>query len=375
MPETVMSAAAFSIQPDWSIAVQECGRSIAEQRNDGDSGVGFVYLSGSHCANASHIVAGLERSTGISSWIGTSGYAICASGREFHDGSAISVMVVDVEPDQYRVVRGFGSDVAQALDTHRDWIKQNEARFAVVHADPRNPGVQQLVTDFSRELDHGFLVGGLSSSEGDMVQVAGTTAEGVMSGILFASSVNVATGVSQGCKPVSSRRLITMAEDNAIHELDDRPALEVLQEILGDPPLEELPARAAELLVALPVQGADTGDYLVRNIHGIDVGSNSVWIADTVTEGSTLMFCRRDKDAAREDLIEMVKKVRDRAGTPAGALYHTCLARGPHLFGRPNAELEIIQSELGDIPLTGFFSNGEICHNRLYAYTGVLTLF
>jgi small ligand-binding sensory domain FIST len=26
------------------------------------------------------------------------------------------------------------------------------------------------------------------------------------------------------------------------------------------------------------------------------------------------------------------------------------------------------------VPLAGFFANGEISHNRLYGYTGVLTL-
>jgi small ligand-binding sensory domain FIST len=35
----------------------------------------------------------------------------------------------------------------------------------------------------------------------------------------------------------------------------------------------------------------------------------------------------------------------------------------------------MIQDVFGDIPLVGFFCNGEISHNRLYGYTGVLTLF
>ena len=34
-----------------------------------------------------------------------------------------------------------------------------------------------------------------------------------------------------------------------------------------------------------------------------------------------------------------------------------------------------IKDALGDVPLAGFFANGEICNNRLYGYTGVLTLF
>ena len=35
----------------------------------------------------------------------------------------------------------------------------------------------------------------------------------------------------------------------------------------------------------------------------------------------------------------------------------------------------MIQAELGNIPLAGFYANGEIADHRLYGYTGVLTLF
>jgi small ligand-binding sensory domain FIST len=35
----------------------------------------------------------------------------------------------------------------------------------------------------------------------------------------------------------------------------------------------------------------------------------------------------------------------------------------------------MVKEYVGDIPLTGFFANGEIAHNRVYSYTGVLTLF
>jgi small ligand-binding sensory domain FIST len=35
----------------------------------------------------------------------------------------------------------------------------------------------------------------------------------------------------------------------------------------------------------------------------------------------------------------------------------------------------MIRETFGDIPLAGFFCNGEISHDQLYGYTGVLTLF
>ena len=34
----------------------------------------------------------------------------------------------------------------------------------------------------------------------------------------------------------------------------------------------------------------------------------------------------------------------------------------------------MIEQTLGDFPLVGLFANGEISNDRLYGYTGVLTL-
>ncbi len=45
------------------------------------------------------------------------------------------------------------------------------------------------------------------------------------------------------------------------------------------------------------------------------------------------------------------------------------------MFGAQSADLAAIQGELGEVPLVGFFCNGEISHNRVYGYTGVLSLF
>jgi len=86
---------------------------------------------------------------------------------------------------------------------------------------------------------------------------------------------------------------------------------------------------------------------------------------------------RRDKSAAMDDLERMVADVTNRAsGEPKAALYYSCVARGPNLFGANSEEMKTIQAALGDdVPLVGFYANGEISNNRLYGYTGVLTLF
>lgn len=72
----------------------------------------------------------------------------------------------------------------------------------------------------------------------------------------------------------------------------------------------------------------------------------------------------------------MLAAIRTQLNAPArGAVYYSCPGRGQHMFGTPNRELGLIREAPGETPLVGFFANGEISHDRLYGYTGVLTLF
>ena len=57
------------------------------------------------------------------------------------------------------------------------------------------------------------------------------------------------------------------------------------------------------------------------------------------------------------------------------ALYVSCLGRSEQMFGARGAELALIREHLGEIPLVGFFANGEIARSQVHSYTGVLTLF
>jgi small ligand-binding sensory domain FIST len=37
--------------------------------------------------------------------------------------------------------------------------------------------------------------------------------------------------------------------------------------------------------------------------------------------------------------------------------------------------MQLVRHALGDVPLVGFLSGGEIAHRHLYGYAGVLTVF
>ena len=59
----------------------------------------------------------------------------------------------------------------------------------------------------------------------------------------------------------------------------------------------------------------------------------------------------------------------------AGAVYISHIERGGDYFGANNGEIALLHQVLGDIPLVGMFSTGEIAGQQLNRYGGVLMLF
>ena len=338
-------------------------------------GLGMLYVTDAIGDQLPAALDKLKRMTGIDEWIGSVGIGVCATGREYFDEPAAAVMIADLDQQSYRVFETIRDDLGEFSRDNGVWMARAPARFGIVHADPRNQRTGDIIADLAEEMD-GFLVGGLSSSRSVPAQIAGGVTEGGVSGALLSESVAVATALSQSCMPLGAGHEITDCRANIIIELDGRPALDVFKEEIGEELASDLRRVGGLIFAALPVPGSDIGDYLVRNIVGFDVDRGLIGIGELVERGAQVQFCRRDADAAAQDLDRMVGSVKRRAGAePRGALYFSCLARGPNMFGETSRELRLIERALGDVPLVGFFCSGEISHNRLYGYTGVLTLF
>jgi small ligand-binding sensory domain FIST len=281
-----------------------------------------------------------------------------------------------VPPEEFALFDGL-RDGRSDLDARLTvWARGAEGGLAVVHADPRTPGVPDAIARFGAATG-AFLVGGLSSSTVANVQLAGGPTEGGLSGVLLSPELPVLTGLSQGCTPIGPRHRITACHRNLVLTIDGRPALEVLKEEIGELLARDLRRIGGYIHAALPVRGLDRADYLVRNLLAIDPERGVLAVGAALRVGQELLFVKRDGASAQEDLRRMLADLdRRRAGRPVrGALYHACVARGPNMFGPDSAEVGMIREVLGDVPLAGFYANGEIFHDRLYAYTGVLTLF
>lgn len=369
---------------DW----RQVSKAVLDQLGDVQgANLGFMYLTDTLADDATSIVTLLKGLTGIECWTGAAGIGVIGDGRDHFAEPTLTIMVGQFPEDSFCL---FHHDGEKFIDVGQDvsaWLERHTPSLAVVHADPRNADLPTFLYHLSDDTGT-FMVGGLSSSRADYVQIANRVTENGAAGVFFDASIAVVSGLTQGCTPISAPRRITACDNNVIHQIDHRPAIEIFKADIGDALRQEKTQTEAYVFAALPVEGSDTGDFLVRNILEVDYEQGWIAIAEEVEEGQTLQFVHREPRAALQDLDHMIEKAIQRARKARGGLYFPCLSRGAHLFEqldndhRPagldineGGEVAYIQQKLGNIPLAGFFANGEISHDRLYTHSGVLILF
>lgn len=395
--------------PDWraalalAVAQVEGRRRAAEAGGEAPLALGFVYFTDHYAPDAEVLLTALrERFPGLS-WVGSVGVGVAATGVEYFDEPALVLMLAPLPAGRFEVFSGVHKLARIAPDT------------ALVHADGSTPDLPELIAEMSDRTASGYLFGGLASARTRTVHVADGVWQGGLSGVAFSRDVGLVSRVTQGSQPIGPVRRVTACDRQVVIELDGRPALRCLMDDMGIADESRLRAAlprlrgmlvglTAESRVALSRGGQFGVDTLVRNLVGLDPARQAVAVADVVRPGMLLAFCERDVEAARRDLVRACSEIRDEvesralpqtegategAPTPAaaagaadgaaalmrGALYVSCAGRGGPHFGGPSAELQIVRRALGDVPLVGFFAGGEIAHQHLYGYTGVLTVF
>ena len=412
---------AHATHPQWAVAaalvLAQLRAQMAAPAYDRSPTLALLYITDHYAQAAQDILDYLSvELPEITDWSGTVGVGIASNNVEYFNQPALALMLCELPSDQYRVFSGV-APLSLGFEAHS----------ALLHADANTPELPELIEEMALRTSSGYLFGGLSASRSQSVQFAiggdgnlkgQGAARGVfrggLSGVAFAESVKLVSRVTQGCLPLSKGRVITAAQNNLVLELDGEPALDVLLRELGvtlEQPQTALSAVRSTLVGLLRVDNdaaaqavRQTGnfgdDVLVRHIIGLDPVKRGVAVADSVSVGMQLAFCQRNVQAARADLMRVCTEIRDELEpeefthklTPhlvaplpesahqpepriAGAVYVSCAGRGGPHFGGDNAELKIVRQALGDVPLVGFFAGGEIAHNHLYGYTGVLTVF
>lgn len=356
--------AALSREPHWGLAAKACMDAVGGVR-PGDN-VGIVYVTRALADALPSILTLLRETSGIAAWAGAAGFGVYAPGAEVHDGPAVALMVGALPEG---AARPFTFDDA-LTEADGAWLGSHPGTVALVHGDP-HAGVEERLAALA-EASGGYLVGGLAAAPARRDAAP-------LGGLLIGPPAGVVVGLAQGCSPIGPPHVVTEAVGPIVMALDGTSALDVLRAEAGELISRDLRRAAGYIHAALPLPGSDGNDYAVRGLSGIDPRHGWIEVGAEPGIGDRLLFVRRDAAAARREMRRMLDGLARRIAAdgrrPLAGVYISCVGRGPLLFGEADAELDLVESALGPLPLVGFAAAGEICHDRLHTYTGVLAVF
>jgi methyl-accepting chemotaxis protein len=185
--------------------------------------------------------------------------------------------------------------------------------------------------------------------------------------VIFSRSP-LGVGVCHGHRPLSRPLKVTRAQGNLVHAIDGRPAWEVWLEHTRE-------SASSKGLYAAELTKDEEGGYLLRYEAGLAAGDDykiraplsrnrdgSIAFACGIAEGSVIRITESEPERQVESAREAARRARSHLGgrAVAGALVFDCICRNLILGQGFARAVRGMSEELGDVPIAGFETYGEI---------------
>ncbi len=381
--DPVAFASAISEHPVASQATGEAVGAVLETIGDRPDLV-LVTVTRSHAGALEDIVATVSAVLHPLAIFGCAAESVVGRGTEVEETPALSLWAGRVGP----LVPVTLTATRQADDAWRfaGWPDQEpfEPSALVLISDPFTFPTEDFLTWLHGRCPALAVLGGNASGGrgpggSRLVVTNGVVTEGA-TGVLLGSGVTVDSVVSQGCRPYGRTLTVTRSDRNIIYEVAGVPAMECLVDQIRDG-LE--PADVAKIesnglflgrLIDERVTDPGPGDYLIRNVVGVDRSTGAVAVDDRVPLGSTVRFHVRDATTAHRELEQLL-----RGRDAAAAMLFTCNGRGTRFFDGDDHDARLLEAALGPVPVGGFFAAGEFGPiggaNFVHTSTATVALF
>jgi small ligand-binding sensory domain FIST len=385
-------AASLSTNRDSPRALDEVC-SLALEHLQAPPDLALMFFSLHHQEAAQELAETAQKRLAARCLLGCGGEAIVGDDQEVETAPALCLWLArwssPVDLQSFHLVAEQTPDGLSLLGWPDALLAANTGQAAILLlADPFTFPVSDFLARVNEDHPGLRVLGGMSSGgrmAGDTKLVLGnqSLASGAV-GVLVQGPAPLRSIVSQGCRPIGQHMVITRAQENIITELGGQPPLRRLQQLW-----QHLSPRDQQLFqqglhigrVINEYQGQfQRGDFLVRNVLGLDRESGALAITDHVRVGQTIQFHVRDAETADEDLRALLQAdLGSQERRPAGALLFTCNGRGTRLFSEPHHDARAVRGEIGAVPLAGFFAMGELGpvggQNFIHGFTASVVLF
>lgn len=322
--------------------------------------------------------------------LGCTAEGVIGSASEHERIPAVSLMLASLPQVQLKPFYVSSEQIGQ-MQTAQDWATCIEVDPAthpsfIFFGDPFSVPTDGILAAFNQAYPNRPVLGGMASGcerPGQAVLIVDDQIyrDGA-AGVAITGPIDVHAVVSQGCRPIGRPLVITQCDRNIIHQLGGKPALERLREVLQELSPEDSRLARQALFIGRVIneykEAFTRGDFLIRNLFGIDPSSGAMAVGDEMRVGSTIQFHVRDGDCADEDLRQMLAEYAG-PNAPAGVLLFSCNGRGTRMWSTPNHDVDVIRETCGTVPVTGFFAAGEIGpiggKNFIHGHTASMALF
>ncbi|MBX9660458.1 MAG: FIST C-terminal domain-containing protein [Nitrospiraceae bacterium] len=379
---------AVSRNPDTEAAARDLVDEVRAKLGGVTPDLAFVFFSSHHVSRAELLAETMTDVLGARVSLGCSGEGVIAGAEELETSPAVTLWTACLPGVTLTPVRLSFSQTKDQFSLP-GWPESDgqEGTFLLL-ADPFSTPMQDVLSLLEERYPGAAAIGGLAGGGQDAGEnrlfLGRQTFENGLVGVRVSGPIEVRPVISQGCRPIGERYVVTKAEHNLVHEMGGTPALTRLQAVFeslgGDDRRRAHRALHVGIVIDEHRNRFERGDFLVRNLVGADQSTGAVAIGDVVQEGQTVQFHLRDAKSASEDLHLLLAADRSRhPNAPLGALVFSCCGRGQGLFGRPHHDSGVLAERLGQIPVAGFFAQGEIGpvggRNFLHGYTASMALF
>jgi len=386
-------AASLSTAYDSRQAVDEVCAEAAGALGNGPPDLAVVFYSPHHADSAGPIARLLHGKLQPRCLIGCLGESIVGNAREVEEDPALSLWLGNWNGQAE--IESFHLQMLQTADGYSllGWpdalIDADPARTLLITlGDPYTfPSTEIFLPRLNEDSAGVAVIGGMASnptgpSINNLIRNDEAAPEGAV-GVLLRGDFPWRSVVSQGCRPIGRPLVITKGQENIIQELSGQTPLDYLRGLYDESAEGDRQLFERGLLLGVAIsEYRDTfrrGDFLVRNLLGLDRNSGAMAVNDRLRVGQTVQFQVRDAASADEDLRTLLASTKAAGFRPSGGLLFTCNGRGTRLFGQPNHDASAIQQAFGPLPLAGFFAAGELGpvggRNFIHGFTASSVLF
>lgn len=392
---------ALSTRPSLEGAVDEAV-SQAQSALQGSADLALVFISSAFASELPRLMPLLRERFPETAMIGCTGGGIVGASadgqvHEVEEGPALGVSLACLPGVKVQPFHVVGDALPDLDGPPEQWAEAigvdpaDEPSFILL-----SDAMSSRINDLLQGLDYAYpgavKVGGLATAPS--MFGAGLFCnfelhrEGTV-GVALSGRVVLEAIVAQGCRPIGKPYRVVEGERNVMLKLEEqddqltmRTPLEALQQLYQELDEEDQELAQNSLFVGIAQsefkQDLEQGDFLIRNMLGVDPRVGAIAIGDRVRPGQRIQFHLRDASASEDDLTMLLKRYRSQLkgqSSPVGALIFACLGRGEGLYGEPNFDSTLFREQLDQVPLSGFFCGGEIGpvgnSTFLHGYTSV----